>query len=106
MVAKFKPGKIVSTKGIADEIANDDNKFLAFVSDCLIRRYLSGDWGEMEEVDIQSNDEALKVGNRLLASYEIPDSLKSNMLNKFDEKIWIITEWDRSVTTILFPSEY
>lgn len=46
--------------------------------------------------DWKSNDEALKNGERLLSEYKLPD----------DRRIWIITEWDRSATTLLFPEDY
>lgn len=59
-------------------------------------RHSRGDWGNLEEFDRQQNDKALETGERLLSSYELSTGVK----------IWIITEWDRSVTTILLPSEY
>lgn len=46
--------------------------------------------------DWKSNDKALKNGERLLSEYKLPD----------DRRIWIITEWDRSATTLLFPEDY
>ena len=60
-------------------------------------RHLSGDWGDLDEDDRRSNDAALASGEaRLLSSYQVDPDLK----------LWIITEWDRSVTTLLLPSEY
>jgi hypothetical protein len=61
-----------------------------------LRRHLSGDWGDLDEKDLQSNDVAMIYGNRLLSSYRITP----------DQTIWIITEADRSLTTVLFPDEY
>lgn len=59
-------------------------------------RYLDRDWGELPEADKQMNDSAVKNGNeRILAAYETSEG-----------KVYIITEWDRSATTILFASEY
>lgn len=88
-------GKLVWTAGINAEIA-DSTEFAKFVSKSL-KRYQSGDWGEMSDEDKKANDAAVRTGeDRIFASYKMSE----------DVKIWIITEWDRSYTTILFPSEY
>jgi len=63
----------------------------------LIGRHLSGDWGTVDKDDWRANDRALREGTRLLSAYELPHT---------GEKVWVITEWDRSATTILLPSEY
>ena len=63
-----------------------------------LRRHLQGDWGELDHEDKHSNDQALRLGNRLHSSYDTP---------MCDEpRLWIITEADRSVTTLLLPSDY
>ena len=62
----------------------------------LLQRHASGDWGDLCAEDTQANNDALQYGDRLLSSYVISESCK----------VWVITEWDRSVTTILLPSEY
>jgi len=59
-------------------------------------RHRSGDWGEVCPEDKKSNDEAVRDGERLLSVYRTAN----------DEKFWIITERDRSVTTILMPEDY
>ena len=61
-----------------------------------LKRHLDGDWGDLCDDDRRSNDAALKSGDRLFSSYQVTRDLK----------LWIITEWDRSVTTLLLPSEY
>jgi hypothetical protein len=61
-----------------------------------LRRHARGDWGELDPEDRQANDAALKNGTRLLSVYKT----KSGM------KFWIITEADRSSTTVLVPEEY
>lgn len=94
-MGKFKTGQIVCTRGIADRLESDRN-FSPFVQ-LSLGKYLSADWGDTCEEDKVTNDEALKNGERILAVYIYPVT---------GEIIWIITEWDRSVTTILFPSEY
>ena len=60
-----------------------------------IARHISGDWGDMCKEDKETNEEALTEGNRLFSAYV--DGLT---------QIWIITEADRSCTTVLFPHEY
>jgi hypothetical protein len=59
-------------------------------------RHVSGDWGELDDEDKQSNEEALKDGSRLLSAY----------LDRNNVKFWIITEADRSATTVLLPEDY
>ncbi len=59
-------------------------------------KHLTGDWGDLCEEDKQANEAALKYHLRLLSAYHLSDGTK----------IWLITEWDRSVTTILLPEEY
>lgn len=61
-----------------------------------LRRHLSGDWGDLDEEDLQANDVAFYYDRRLLSAYRITP----------DQTIWIITEADRSLTTVLFPDEY
>lgn len=91
---KFNPGQLVVTRGVNDLIAVNE-EFAKHVS-LSLRRHLSGDWGNLCDEDRVSNEIALKEGDRLFSAYE-----KEGV-----SKIWIITEWDRSVTTVLFPDEY
>jgi hypothetical protein len=92
-MAKFKLGQLVMTRAINDRVA-DDTPFAKHVTESL-RRYTSCDWGDTCAEDAEMNNDAVKNGDRILAAY-----------GTGDDKIWIITEWDRSVTTILYPSEY
>ena len=62
----------------------------------LLQRHATGDWGDLCTEDMRANNDALQYGDRLLSSYVISESCK----------VWVITEWDRSVTTVLLPSEY
>lgn len=94
-MGKFNLGQVVMTRGVNDQIA-EDLRFSKFVLDSL-RRHASADWGEMDKEDLEANEDALKYGDRLFSAYEPKNGLP---------KIWIITECDRSVTTILFPDEY
>lgn len=93
----FKTGKLVLTRGVNDLTA-ENTAFAKFVTKSFLR-YMNQDWGEMDAEDKAQNDNAVKFGNdRISAAYEH---------SKHPEwKIWIITEWDRSATTILFPYEY
>jgi hypothetical protein len=61
----------------------------------LVARNARGDWGNVCSDDAQTNTQALQSGARLLSSYTLPDGVR----------IWIITEADRSSTTLLLPSE-
>lgn len=94
-VLDFDLGDVVMTQGIAELARVNGDKFSAVVQSCF-RRYIQKDWGELCQEDKESNDRAFRKGDeRILASYE----------TEFG-RIWIITEWDRSVTTILLPEEY
>ena len=97
--AKFLLGKLYSTCGVA-ELQRQEPGFVTHVWGSL-ERYKQGDWGDLTDSDKKQNDLAManpEDGGRILAAYEHPDHA--------DWKIWIITESDRSCTTILFPNEY
>jgi len=61
-----------------------------------VHRHVSGDWGDVCTDDASANEWALKNDGRILSSYK----------TKVGEKIWVITEADRSATTLLLPDEY
>lgn len=92
---KFELGQVVVTAGV-DAAMKEDAAFHTFVCTSL-GRYCQCDWGDTCEEDKETSNDALKNGDRILAVYQHKQSGKT---------IWIITEWDRSVTTILFPDEY
>jgi hypothetical protein len=88
--AKFELGQTVATPGaiMAAEMAKADlGLFLRF--------HENGKWGDVCEEDVASNDRAVEHGDRILSEY-----------HSGSVRFWIITEWDRSVTTVLLPSEY
>ncbi len=58
-------------------------------------RHLTGDWGDVDEFDKQQNDLAVKEGSRILSAYQTPAG-----------KLWVLSEADRSATTMLLPDEY
>ncbi|MFA7098158.1 MAG: hypothetical protein WC383_16950 [Gammaproteobacteria bacterium] len=101
-------GQLVATKAVA-ELQESNKEFATFVNACL-NKYLSNDWGDLLEDDKQMNDQAVKSGDeRILAAYSFPPNAQWEAIGGWgtkEDKIWIITEWDRSVTTILFPGEY
>ena len=59
-------------------------------------RHRRGDWGEVSKDDAQTNERALKHGERLLSVYHLAEGTK----------FWVVTEWDRSLTTVLLPEDY
>ena len=61
-----------------------------------IGRHVIGDWGDMDAHDWQANDDALRHGGRLFSAYRTASGVK----------FWVITEWDRSCTTVLLPEDY
>ncbi len=61
-----------------------------------IRRHINGDWGDLDAEDVNANESALKRGGRILSSYKATGGIQ----------FWIITEADRSSTTILLPEDY
>ena len=93
VMSMFELGMTVVTRGVGD-LMSANRSFAQFVGASLVR-YANGNWGDLCDEDKLRNEIALREGERLLGAYE-----------HGDWKIWIITEWDRSVTTILFPDEY
>jgi hypothetical protein len=90
MMAPLPLGKIVATPGalkVLLEAGEDPLHYLV--------RHSSGDWGNLDEEDRRENELSLKHGWRILSSYPVEE-----------ETIWIISEADRSVTTILLPEDY
>ena len=90
-MTKFSLGNIYMTRGV-NELVAENIDFSSFVLESL-DRHRKGEWGDLEEEDKQENELSLKEGFRLLSAYEAEGL----------PKIWIITEADRSATTILFP---
>jgi hypothetical protein len=89
----FTTGAMYMTRGVNSEVAANE-VFAKSVTQSLAR-YVNHDWGEMSADDKRANNQALRAELRIFAAYETEPW-----------KIWIITEADRSATTILFPDEY
>lgn len=90
----FEPGQFLMTAGVYNRFI-EDKKFAEFVASSL-DLYLNGFWRDTCEEDSALNDNAVKFGFRIFAVYKDCEGTE----------IWIITEDDRSATTILFPYEY
>jgi hypothetical protein len=84
-------GQIVATPGALDALEQSGES-----AGTLIKRHLSGDWGELDEHDRAENEFSVEQGFRLLSAYTLSNGTR----------IWVITEADRSATTLLLPSEY
>jgi hypothetical protein len=91
MKPRFRLGRVVGTPVAVQAIVEAGQ-----TPDFFLRKHVAGDWGDCCEEDRQVNNDALKHGGRILSVYT---TLKG-------VRIWIITEYDRSVTTVLLPDEY
>ena len=87
----FAVGNVVATPGALDLLDRSATNAVE-----LLQRHQHGDWGNVPPDDAEENLRAIQYGGRLLSSY----TLNGN------EKLWIITEADRSVTTLVLPQEY
>ncbi len=95
--SRFQLGQIVATTGALDATSHDHRLR------CLLR-HAGGDWGNVCKDDAALNDEAIEYGSRILSAYPIDDSKPCK--GHGSNTLWIITEADRSVTTLLLPEEY
>lgn len=94
---KFKLGKTVITPGVIEALSKSNQ-----LPDIFLIRHVLGDWGGLCEEDAQLNNEAIAHEGDVDRQMRVMSVYKTNN----HETIWIITEWDRSVTTLLLPSEY
>ncbi len=92
-MGKYTLGKLVMTKAVHERMILNSDFATGVLSS--LQRYINGDWGDLCDSDKAENEKAIKENERIFALYNIGN-----------EKIYIITEWDRLVTTILFPYEY
>lgn len=95
--ARFELGALVMTQGVEELMSINPR----LPMDCVIR-HVRGDWGVTSDPEV--NEQALIHGNRILSAYPI-DPLEPS-LGYGDNTVWVITEADRSVTTVLLPHEY
>jgi hypothetical protein len=87
----FQLGQVVATPGALEALKAAGDDLAAYLN-----RHAVGDWGDLDEADKRENELSVARGLRLLSAYRLSN----------DTKIWIITEADRSATTLLLPSEY
>ncbi len=91
MSALFDSGIVVATPAALEACGGAEVSPSGLVS-----RHLVGDWGDVPLEDAEENELAVREGYRVLSSYPLSDG----------RRVWIITEADRSATTILLPEEY
>lgn len=88
----FELGRVVATPAALELMSERNLEPLDFIN-----RHRLGDWGDVDESDRKSSEAALNQGERLFSSYNVDGP---------DTKVWVITEWDRSFTTLLTPQDY
>jgi hypothetical protein len=88
---RFELGRLVQTPGAHEAMATALHVPAEF-----LLRHKQGDWGELPSEDHAENERAVREGSRIFSAYR----------TRRDAKLWVITEWDRSATTLLLPEEY
>ena len=88
---RFALGRILATPGAINAMKEAGESPLK-----LLRRHAHGDFGDLHQDDVRANELAIRRGLRVLSAYVLTT----------DERVWVITEADRSATTILLPEEY
>jgi len=88
-IRKFELGRVVITSAALATLPTED-------VESAVRKHANGDWGEIEDEDQEANEHALLAGLRLFSAYRTECGIR----------FYIITEWDRSVTTVLLPEDY
>lgn len=91
---RFRLGQTLATPGVLEALDRAGEK-----PDALgpyLARHMCGDWGDLDDHDRAANEHAVPAGERILSAYRLGDGTR----------VWIITEWDRSATTVLLPEEY
>ena len=91
LLARFSLGRVVATPGALKALEEANQNPLEF-----LERHQAGDWGELCDEDKDENEFSVRNGFRILSAYRTRNNVK----------IWVITEADRSVTTLLLPHEY
>ncbi len=89
MAALFPLGAVVATPAALEALAPEE-------APVLLARHRSGDWGDVPPEDARENELGVREGFRIVSSYEAASGAR----------VWVITEADRSATTILLPEEY
>ncbi|MGN6086638.1 hypothetical protein [Trinickia sp.] len=88
---RFASGRIFATPAVVDALMGTGISI-----DDLVGRHVRGDWGDLSEADRQQNERSVATDRRIVSCYVLSGALT----------VWLITESDRSATTILLPGEY
>ena len=89
--ARFQAGQLLMTAAVSALVAKGTVDPWPYLT-----RHLHGDWGDIGPQDARANQAALRDGNQLFSAYQVAPELR----------IWIITDWDRSRTTLMLPDDY
>ena len=87
----FDLGQVVGTPGALEALVDAEQ-----LPDEILVRHVTGDWGDLDDEDKAENELSVEQGFRILSAYKLQTGVK----------VWVITERDRSVTTLLLPDEY
>ena len=90
MTAPLPLGRVLATPGALEVLGKGGEHLFGYLA-----RHATGDWGDLCAFDRRQNEAALREGSRVFSSYDAPAG-----------RLWVITEADRSATTILLPEEY
>lgn len=93
--ARFALGTLAATPGALQALLR-----LGVSPLSLLRRHVTGDFGDLDDEDQQANEQAIASGFRVFSAYKLTTASGDT------ERLWVITEADRSVSTILLPREY
>ena len=96
MDSLFSLGKICATPGAVEAFRAVDNAKGGKIGLRLLALHVTGDPGDLDAEDVRANRQALIHGSRIFSAYTLPTGVK----------VWVITEADRSVTTLMLPEEY
>jgi hypothetical protein len=89
---KFTLGRVVATRGVLELMNEQGLQPFHYLG-----RHVHGDWGDVGDLDKALNEDAVANGCRIFSAYNLAD---------MPDRLWVITEADRSVTTLLLPREY
>ena len=88
---RFPLGRVVATPGALSALEKAEQ-----APDVFLDRHVNGDWGEVPDADKQENERSVEQGFRILSAYT----------TSAGDKLWILTEADRSATILMLPEEY
>ena len=98
---RFALGQVVATRGALRLLQQTGTDAMA-----LLMRHVTGDWGDICAEDAKENELSIAEGFRLMSVYALPLGDQAASDGDVRERVWLITEADRSVTTLLLPRDY